>query len=127
MTPVNEGMSAEQEGAAVAASDDDDGLRRAALDRVERRRNVTFHLASFGLGLLILGVPWVGIEYLNEGWPDRISTKGAPGDWNPAILVILMIWALLLAVHLVRMYLRRPYTEEEVERSLRRLTRDQGA
>ena len=107
-------------------TDDDSELKRVALKHVERRRGMKFHLAAFGLGLLILGGPWVGIEYLNEGWPDRVRANGQPGDWNPAILVILMVWALLLAIHGLRLYYRRPYTESEVDRELGRLRRDRA-
>ena len=99
-------------------------IRMRALAKVERRRHMRFHLGAFLLGLVILGGLWVAINYTNSGgWPDRLSDKGRPGDWNPTTLVILSVWALLLAIHGLRAYLHRPVSELEIERAAERLRR----
>ena len=99
-----------------------DDLRSLALAEVERRRRLRFHLGAFLLGLIFLGVPWVAINYMNAGgWPERLSDKGRAGDWNPTILLVLIVWALILAIHGLGAYSRRPKTEREIQRAAARL------
>jgi hypothetical protein len=100
----------------------EEGIRSRALAEVERSRHVRFHLGAFLLGLVILGGPWVAINYMNaDGWPDRLSDKGRPGDWDPTVLVVLIVWALLLAIHGLKAYSRRPVSEAEIQRTAERL------
>lgn len=97
-------------------------LRSQALAEVARRRRLRFHLGAFLLGLIFLGGPWVAINYMNAGgWPERLSDQGHPGDWNPTVLTVLIVWALLLAIHGLGTYSRRPATEAEVRRAAGRL------
>jgi 2TM domain len=97
-------------------------LRSRALADVARGRRLRFHLGAFLLGLIILGGPWVAINYMNAGgWPDRLSDKGRPGDWNPTVLTVLIVWALLLAIHGLKAYSHRPATETEIRRAAERL------
>ena len=103
---------------------EDADLRSLALAEVERRRHVRYHLGAFLLGLVILGGPWVAINYMNAGgWPDRLSNKGRPGDWDPTVLTVLIVWALLLAIHGLRVHSRRPVSEAEIHRAGERLRR----
>ncbi|MGZ4397432.1 MAG: hypothetical protein ACXVZP_07840 [Gaiellaceae bacterium] len=99
-------------------------LRQLALRDAERRRRLKFHLGAFALGLIVLGGSWVGIEYMNQGWPERLSGQGHPGDWDPTILLVLIVWALLLAIHALGAYFRRPLTTGEVDRALGRVRRE---
>jgi len=101
---------------------DERSLRLLAIEQVENRRRLKFHLTAFLLGVIILGGPWLAIEYLNaDGWPQRFSDQGKPGDWNPTVLVILIAWALLLAIHAVKIHFRREPTPSEMERALEQL------
>jgi hypothetical protein len=106
----------------VSDAAEGDGLRSLALAEVERRRRLRFHLSAFLLGLVFLGGPWVAINYMNAGgWPERLSDKGRPGDWDPTILVVLIVWALILAIRFLGAYSRRPATEAEIQRAAARL------
>jgi hypothetical protein len=101
-----------------------DSSRSRALAEVERSRRLEFHLGAFLLGLLFLGGPWIAINYMNAGgWPERLSDKGRPGDWDPTILVVLIVWALILAIRFLGAYSRRPATEAEIQRAAARLRR----
>jgi len=101
-----------------------DGLRSLGVAEVERRRRVSFHLGAFLLGLVFLGGPWVAINYMKAGgWPERLSDKGRAGDWDPTILLVLIVWALILAIHALGAYSRRPTTEVEIQRATARLKR----
>lgn len=106
-------------------SPDNEKLRSLALDQIARRRHLRFHLGAFLLGLIILGGSWVAINYMNAGgWPERLSNKGRPGDWNPTVPTVLIVWALLLAIHGLRAYSRRPANEAEIQRATERLGRN---
>lgn len=103
-------------------STDETGLRELAEEQIESARNLRFHLTAFLLGLVMLGGPWVAVEYVNAGgWPQRFSDNGGPGDWDPFVPSVLVVWALFVALHVLRLYYRRPLDETEIERTLQRL------
>ena len=110
------------ESRSASGTPEESELRTQAIAEVARRRRLKFHLGAFLLGLIFLGGPWVAINYMNAGgWPERLSDRGRPGDWNPTVLTVLIVWALLLAIHGLGTYSRRPATEAEVRRAAGRL------
>ena len=110
------------ESRSASGTPEESELRTQAIAEVARRRRLKFHLGAFLLGLIFLGGPWVAINYMNAGgWPERLSDQGRPGDWNPTVLTVLIVWALLLAIHGLGTYSRRPATEAEVRRAAGRL------
>jgi hypothetical protein len=83
----------------VPAAGSRDALRSLAVQHLERVRKLRLDLAAFLLGTVVIGAIWAITEYGNSGgWPHRISDQGNPGDF------------------------RRPVTEAEIEREIRRLT-----
>ena len=102
---------------------EESALRFLAFRQVERVRAFRLHLAAFVVGMLILAGVWALTEYQNtNGWPERLNDDGSPGSWNPWILWVALAWGLIVAVHGLITYFRRPTTEAEVERELQRLT-----
>ena len=103
-------------------SREDEARRRAAVHQAERVRNFKLSAAIFAVGMPAVTGIWALTEYLNaDGWPERFSESAGPGDWNPWILWVLLIWGGLLAIQAVRTFVGRPPTDAEIERELRRL------
>lgn len=97
-------------------------LRAIALKQLERVRNFKLHLAAFLVGMPIVTGIWALTEYMNaDGWPERFSDSAGPGNWNPWILWVLLIWGGILAIQGVRTYFGRPPTEAEIDRAVAQL------
>lgn len=95
---------------------------RSRSKQLERIRSFKLHLAMFLIGMPALTGVWALTEYMNaDGWPDRFSDSAGPGNWNPWILWVLLIWGGLLAIQGVRAYFGRPPTELEIDREVARL------
>jgi hypothetical protein len=98
-------------------------LRALATQHLERVRKFKLDAAVFVVGILVLAGVWAITEYQNSGgWPERLSDKGQPGDWNPWILWVVLGWGFLLALDALRTYFRRPTTEAEIEREVERMS-----
>lgn len=96
-------------------------LRRLARARLERIRRLKFHVAAWVLGIVVLTPLWALIEWQDNGGFERWSNNSEPGDWEPWILYIGGVWAFVIAVFALRVYLDRPATEAEIDRQVRRL------
>lgn len=106
-----------------AVARDDETLRQTALRQVERIRSFKLHVAIFLVGAPVLSGIWVLTEYLEEHtWPSRFAdANDGPGTWSPWLFWAVGVWLLVLAIHAVRTYARRPPTEAEVQREIERL------
>jgi hypothetical protein len=96
-------------------------LRRFARTRLERIGRLKFHVAAWVLGMVVLTPLWALIEWQDNGHFERWSANSRPGDWEPWILYVGAVWALVVAVFALHVYVDRPTTEEEIDRELRRL------
>jgi hypothetical protein len=96
-------------------------LRRFARRRLERVRRLKFHVAAWMLGMLVLTPLWALIEWQDNGGFERWSNNSRPGDWEPWILYVGGVWALVVATLALHAYLERPATEAEIDRELERL------
>jgi hypothetical protein len=102
----------------------DEALRELAIRQVERVRSLKLHVIAFAFGSVALGGIWVLTEYLQDHrWPDRLADSGGPGTWNPWIFWAVGIWAVILGIHAIKTYSRRPATEAEIRRELERIRR----
>lgn len=105
-----------------SAGRSDESLRLLAIQHLERVRKLKHNTAVFAIGIVAIGSVWAITEYQNAGgWPERLSTGGNPGDWNPWILWVVLGWGFLLALDALKTYFHRPTTEAEIERELARL------
>ena len=98
-----------------------DELRRVARARLERIGRIRFHVAAWVLGMLVLTPLWALIEWQDNGGFQRFSDNSTPGDWDPWILILAGVWALVVAVLAIRVACERPVTEEQVDREVERL------
>ena len=74
------------------------GLRRIARARLERIGRLRFQVAAWLMGMVVLAPLNVLIEWQDNGGFQRFSGNSQPGSWNPWILYVGGIWALVIAV-----------------------------
>jgi hypothetical protein len=105
------------------ASGDDEALRRFALRHLERVRKFKVYVSVYLLSMLVLTPVWIVTQYETaDGWLKHLSSRSRyPGDWDPWIIWVALIGAVLVAIAGYRAYFDRPTTEAEVEREIQRL------
>ena len=99
----------------------DDHLREWARTHVERVHRLKLHVAAFVLGMAVLTPIWALVEWQANGGFERWSDDSNPGDWEPWILYVALVWVLVLGIMALRTYLDRPATEAEIDRQVERL------
>ena len=102
---------------------EDEALRTLALRHLERVRKFKFSLAVYVLSMVVLTPVWIVTQYEQaDGWPEHLSTRSRyAGDWDPWIIWVALIGAVVVAIFAFRAYFSRPHTEAEVEREIERL------
>ena len=80
----------------------------ARLGRLGRSR---FHVAAWALGMLVVTPLWALIEWQDNGGFERWSDQGNRGDWEPWILPVGGIWALVVALFALKVHFDRPPAE----------------
>ena len=100
----------------------DEELRYWARRHVERVRRLKLHLAAFVLGMAVLTPAWALVEWQDHGGFQSWGDEGGPGEWEPWILYVGLIWALVVGVMALKTYFDRPATEAEIDREVRRLS-----
>jgi H+/Cl- antiporter ClcA len=95
--------------------------RRYARTRLERARQLRFHVAAWMLGTIVLTPLWALIEWQDNGGFERWSGKSQPGDWEPWILYVGGVWGLVVAVVALRLHFDRPTREAEIKHKVLRL------
>jgi hypothetical protein len=104
---------------AVGAREDE--VRKWARQHVERVHRLKLHVAAFMLGMIVLTPVWLLVEWQDNGSFKHWSSNGNPGDWEPWILFVALIWGLVVGIKALQTYFDRPTTEAEVDREVRRL------
>ena len=72
--------------------------------------------------MLVLTPIWALVQWQDNGAFERFSTHSNPGDWEPWIFYVALIWGLLVAIDAVKVHFDRPTTEAEIDRAIERLT-----
>ena len=103
------------------STEPDDELREWARKHVERVRRLKLHVAAFVLGMVVLTPVWALVEWQDNGGFERWSDNGYPGDWEPWILYVALVWGLVVAIAALKAYFDRPTTEAEIAREVKRL------
>lgn len=99
----------------------DDELRKWARQHVERVHRLKLHVGAFVLGMVVLTPVWLLVEWQDNGAFKHWSSNGNPGDWEPWILYVVLIWGLVVGIDALKTYFDRPTTEAEVDREVSRL------
>jgi H+/Cl- antiporter ClcA len=96
--------------------------RECARRHLERVRRLKLHVAAFVVGMIVLTPVWALTQWQTSGGFERWSTDHShPGDWEPWILYVALVWGLVVAIVALKVYFDRPTTEAEVDREVRRL------
>lgn len=72
-------------------------LRHHARVRLEQIRRLRFHVAAWVLAMAVLTPLNVLIEWQDNGGFKRLSSNSQPGSWDPWVLRVGAIWALVIA------------------------------
>lgn len=83
-------------------------LHRFTRVRLERIRRLKFHVAAWVLGMIVITPLWALIEWQDNGDFERWSSDSQPGSWDPWILPTGGVWALVITVLALGVYLDRP-------------------
>ena len=105
---------------APAVVEPEDALRVWARKHVERVHKFRRDLALYVLGMAVLTAVWALVEWQDNGSFERFSGGNNPGDWEPWVLYVALIWGFFVAVDALKVYFDRPTTEIEVDRVVRR-------
>ena len=85
-----------------------DELRRFARRRLEGIRRLRFHVAAWALGMVVIAPLNALIEWQDNGSFQRISDNSQPGSWDPWVLEIGGIWALVIVALAIVVLLDAP-------------------
>ena len=99
----------------------DNELRDWARKHVERVHKLERNVAIYLLGIFTLTGVWALVEWQDNGSFERFSDNGNPGDWEPWILYVALIWGFFVVLDALKVYFDRPPTELEIDRTLSRL------
>jgi hypothetical protein len=107
----------------LAQSDEEKTLRELALRHLEHVRKFKLYLSIYVLSMLVLTPVWIVTQYEQaDGWLEHLSSRSRyPGDWDPWIIWVALVGAVVVAIAGLRAYSSRPHTEAEVEREIERL------
>jgi hypothetical protein len=107
----------------MVQSPEDDRLRRLALRHLEDVRRFKLWLSVYVLSMLVLTRVWIITQYETaDGWLKHLSSRSRnPGDWDPWIIWVALIGAVLVAMAGLRAYLNRANTEGEIEQEIEHL------
>ena len=125
-TPTRNERVAPETKPRVEATSGDEELRRIAIRHLENVRRFKLYVVGYVLALLVLTPVWVVTQYEdNDGtWLKHLSSRSRyPGDWDPWIIWVALIGALLVTIAALRAYYfdRRETTEADIEREVERL------
>jgi len=94
----------DHEGERFSGATADAELRRVTRVQLERIGRLKFHVAAWVLGMIVLTPLWALIEWQDNGGFERWSNNSQPGDWEPWILYVGGIWALVIAILALLVY-----------------------
>lgn len=106
--------------APFATPQPEDELRVWARKHVERVHRFWRDLALYGLGMVVITSIWVLVEWQDNGAFERFSGGNNPGDWEPWVLYVALIWGFFVALDALKVLFDRPTSEEEIDRVVRR-------
>ena len=109
---------------APATSPQEDELRTWARRHVQRVHRLKRDAAVFVLGMVALSAVWALVQWQDNGAFERFSDGDNPGDWEPWILYVAVIWGFFLAADALKTYFDRPTTDAEIDRQIERLRSD---
>ena len=77
--------------------------------------------AIYLLGIATLTGVWALVEWQDNGALKHLSDNGNPGDWDPWILYVALIWGFFVVLDALKVYFDRPTTDTEIDRTVERI------
>ena len=108
----------------IVRSREDDALRKLALRHLEHVRKFKFYLFVYVLSMIVFTPVRIVGRVLRCAGPGRSTSargRDTPGDWDPWIIWVALVGAVLVAIAGDCAYFSRADTEGEIEREVERL------
>ena len=108
---------------AATAASPEDPLQEWARQHVQRVRRLKMNIAAYVAGMVALTGIWILVQWSDNGAFKRfdLSPDGTPGDWEPWILYVALVWGLFVVIDALKVHFDRPTTEGEIDREVKRL------
>jgi hypothetical protein len=119
--PTNELAKPERLADIAPASDDE--VRALAQRHLEHVRKFKLSVFVYLLSLVVLTPTWIITQYESSpGWLEHLSSRSRyPGDWDPWLIWVALVGAVLVAIAGYRVYADRTDSPAELEREVERL------
>ncbi len=121
-TPTNERVTPERL-PTVAVPFEDEAVRTLAQRHLEHVRKFKLYLFVYLLSMLVLTPTWIISQYeTSPGWLKHLSSRSRyPGDWDPWLIWVALVGAVIVAIAGYRVYADRTDSPAELEREVERL------
>lgn len=121
-TPTNERVKPERLPEAAPPSEDD-AVRTLAQRHLEHVRKFRLYLFVYLLSMVVLTPVWIITQYESSpGWLQHLSSRSRyPGDWDPWLIWVALVGAVIVAIAGYRVYADRADNPAELEREIERL------
>jgi hypothetical protein len=122
-TPTNERVAPERIREVVALPSEDEAVRMLAQRHLEHVRKFKLYLFVYVLSMFVLTPVWVVTQYeTSPGWLKHLSSRSRyPGDWDPWLIWVALVGAVIVAIAGYRVYADRADSPAEMEREVARL------
>ncbi|HTX30348.1 MAG TPA: 2TM domain-containing protein [Solirubrobacteraceae bacterium] len=117
-------IPATHETPAVANASDEEQVRHLAIRQIERKHRFVARASAALVASVVLVLIWAISEYNNAGgWPTGgfSQSSGIHHVWNDWIIYPLIGIALFVVLDAWNTYVRKPITENEIQREMDRL------
>ena len=123
-TPTNERVAPKRL-PEVAPPAEDEAVRTLAQRHLEHVRKFKLYLFVYALSLLVLTPVWIISQYeTSPGWLKHLSSRSRyPGDWDPWLIWVALVGAVIVAIAGYRVYADRADSPAELEHEVERLKR----
>jgi len=121
-TPTDERVASKPR-SEIAPASEDEALRKLALRHLEHVRKFRLYLFVYLLSMVVLTPIWIVTQYeTSPGWLEHLSSRSRyPGDWDPWLIWVALVGAVLVAIAGYRVYADRTDTPAELEREIERM------
>ena len=107
----------------VAPSSEDEAVRTLAQHHLEHVRKFRLSVFVYLLSMVVLTPVWIVTQYESSpGWLEHLSSRSRyPGDWDPWLIWVALVGAVIVAIAGYRVYADRADNPAELEREIERL------
>ena len=108
----------------LAPPSEDEAVHTLAQRHLEHVRKFKLYLFVYLLSMVVLTPTWIISQYeTSPGWLKHLSSRSRyPGDWDPWLIWVALVGAVLVAIAGYRVYADRTNNPAEIEREVERLT-----